>query len=338
MVLGDLIAGTFAGFGICAVGEYALLTFCSIISLSFSLPFSPSLYNVTVPSNLRQCCTPNYTTGHPFDTLKVLLQTQPGRYAGVGDAARATIAQYGLGGLYKGVASPLIGMGIFNAVQFAVFANIKGTLTDNGKNSTLNRIAASAGLTGIFVAFVEGPQDLFKCQMQMQMSAPEAKAGEAIVGKRYNGTLDCAQTILRDRGLAGPFQGIGATIARNIVGVTAYFYFYEYARLVMAGEKPVTSLGFLETMLAGGIGGVGYWVLCYPLDIVKTAVQCDSIYPEQRKYKGAIDAFSKLYAEGGVKRFSAGLSPALMRSFPANAVGFAIYESVKSSCEKAGLS
>jgi solute carrier family 25 (mitochondrial carnitine/acylcarnitine transporter), member 20/29 len=294
MVLGDLIAGTFAGFGICAVG-------------------------------------------HPFDTLKVLLQTQPGRYAGVGDAARATIAQYGLGGLYKGVASPLIGMGIFNAVQFAVFANIKGTLTDNGKNSTLNRIAASAGLTGIFVAFVEGPQDLFKCQMQMQMSAPEAKAGAAIV-KKYNGTLDCAQTILRDRGLAGPFQGIGATIARNIVGVTAYFYFYEYARLVMAGEKPVTSLGFLETMLAGGIGGVGYWVLCYPLDIVKTAVQCDSIYPEQRKYKGAIDAFSKLYAEGGVKRFSAGLSPALMRSFPANAAGFAIYESVKSSCEKAGLS
>lgn len=235
-------------------------------------------------------------------------------------------------------------MGIFNAVQFAVFANIKGTLTDNGKNSTLNRIAASAGLTGIFVAFVEGPQDLFKCQMQMQMSAPtEGTAGGGGGGgasavKRYNGTLDCAQTILRDRGFAGPFQGIGATIARNIVGVTAYFYFYEYARLVMAGEKPVTSLGFLETMLAGGIGGVGYWVLCYPLDIVKTAVQCDSIYPEQRKYKGAIDAFSKLYAEGGVKRFSAGLSPALMRSFPANAVGFAIYESVKSSCEKAGLS
>jgi hypothetical protein len=166
----------------------------------------------------------------------------------------------------------------------------------------------------------------------------EIGGGGASAVKRYNGTLDCAQTILRDRGYAGPFQGIGATIARNIVGVTAYFYFYEYARLVMAGEKPVTSLGFLETMLAGGIGGVGYWVLCYPLDIVKTAVQCDSIYPEQRKYKGAIDAFSKLYAEGGVKRFSAGLSPALMRSFPANAVGFAIYESVKSSCEKAGLS
>jgi hypothetical protein len=40
-------------------------------------------------------------------------------------------------------------------------------------------------------------------------------------------------------------------------------------------------------MLAGGLGGVGYWALCYPLDIVKTAVQCDAIDPRQRKYQGA---------------------------------------------------
>jgi hypothetical protein len=42
-----------------------------------------------------------------------------------------------------------------------------------------------------------------------------------------------------------------------------------------------------------------------------------------------MDAVSKLNAEGGAKRFTAGLSPALARSFPANAAGFAIYESVK---------
>ena len=69
MVVADLVAGTFAGFGICAVG-------------------------------------------HPFDTLKVLLQTQPEKYRGMGDAFRQTVKAYGFGGLYRGVASPLVGMGM----------------------------------------------------------------------------------------------------------------------------------------------------------------------------------------------------------------------------------
>jgi solute carrier family 25 carnitine/acylcarnitine transporter 20/29 len=113
--LPDLVAGTFAGFGICAVG-------------------------------------------HPFDTLKVMLQTQPDKYRGMGDAARSTLAQYGVGGLYRGVASPLVGMGIFNAVQFAVFGAAKAFTTNNGQNPSLGNVAAAAAGTGVVVAFVEGPQ------------------------------------------------------------------------------------------------------------------------------------------------------------------------------------
>jgi len=237
-ILPDLVAGTFAGFAICAVG-------------------------------------------HPFDTLKVLLQTQPDKYKGMMDAARQTVAQYGASGLYRGVASPLVGMGIFNAVQFAVFGAAKNFTTNNGRNTTLNNIAGAAALTGVVVAFVEGPQDLFKCQMQ-------ASGNDPVTGKpRYSSTSDCVRTIVRQRGLQGTLQGIGATVVRNLIGVTAYFYFYEMARMQLAGDRPVSSLGFLQVMFAGGCGGVGYWALCYPADIVKTALQCYAIDPAQRKYKGA---------------------------------------------------
>ena len=115
--------------------------------------------------------------GHPFDTLKVcahdaltlqnadhalhdvlqvLMQMQPDKYKSFGDAAKETIKKHGFGGLYKGVGSPLVGNGLYNAVQFAAFANIKKMLTDDGRNVTLNRIAASAAITGVFVACVEG--------------------------------------------------------------------------------------------------------------------------------------------------------------------------------------
>jgi solute carrier family 25 carnitine/acylcarnitine transporter 20/29 len=241
----------------------------------------------------------------------------------MGDAFAQTLKAHGAAGLYRGVASPLVGMGIFNAVQFAIFGAAKDYATDGGRTVTLNRIAAAAGFTGIFVAFVEGPQDLFKCQMQ--------SAGGG--GRAYASTADCVRTIVRERGLAGTLQGIAPTVLRNVIGVTAYFYAYEAVRLALArrGARRVEDLSPLEVMFAGGCGGVGYWVLCYPVDIVKSAVQCDAIDPARRKYASARDAAAKLWAEGGARRFAAGLAPALARSFPANAVGFAAYEATKAA-------
>lgn len=192
--------------------------------------------------------------GHPFDTLKVLAQLQPDKYSNMVVAAKDTIKTHGLGGLYKGVSSPLIGNGLYNAVQFAVFARLKDVFTDGGRKNTVDRISQAAAVTGVFVAVVEGPQDLFKSQMQAQMIEPAA--GSAAAAKpKYAGTFDCARIIVRERGFAGIFQGLQATIFRNFVGVGAYFAVYEAMRLKMAGDKPVSSLSAWHVLFAGGCGG-----------------------------------------------------------------------------------
>lgn len=67
-------------------------------------------------------------------------------------------------------------------------------------------------------------------------------------------------------------------------------------------------------------------MLCYPLDIIKSAIQTDSIDPAQRKYKTLPQTAALLWAEGGVKRYTAGLVPCLLRAGPANATGFLVYE------------
>ena len=95
-------------------------------------------------------------TGHPFDTIKVLMQMQPDKYGSAVAATRDTIKQHGLSGLYRGVGAPLIGNGFYNAVQFAVFSRVKHIATDGGRNTDLSRIAAAGAFTGIFVALVEG--------------------------------------------------------------------------------------------------------------------------------------------------------------------------------------
>jgi hypothetical protein len=113
------------------------------------------------------------------------------------------------------------------------------------------------------------PQDLFKSQLQAQMvvkptSAPAAAtaaggagsaAAAAPAAPAYKGVGDCAATIIRQRGIAGIFQGLQATVARNIVGVSAYFYFYEAFRALQAKGRPVDTLSPLQVLLAGGMGG-----------------------------------------------------------------------------------
>jgi solute carrier family 25 carnitine/acylcarnitine transporter 20/29 len=166
------------------------------------------------------------------------MQMQPDKYRGMGDALKETVTRYGPGGLYRGVGAPLIGNGFYNAVQFAIFAGAKRWFTNDGRDPGLLRVAGAGAFTGVFVALVEGPQDLFKSQVQAMMVPAKAAAGDAagaagaaggeVKPPKYTGVADCAKKIIGERGLlAGASQGLTATIARNIVGVSAYFYFYE---------------------------------------------------------------------------------------------------------------
>ena len=46
---------------------------------------------------------------YPFDTMKVLMQTNPTRYTGAWDCLTAVGRESGYMSLYKGLASPLVG-------------------------------------------------------------------------------------------------------------------------------------------------------------------------------------------------------------------------------------
>ena len=57
--------------------------------------------------------------GHPFDTVKVRLQTS-NAFTGPIDCLRRTIAKEGFLGLYKGVSAPLFLTGVINSIMFGL--------------------------------------------------------------------------------------------------------------------------------------------------------------------------------------------------------------------------
>ena len=59
--------------------------------------------------------------------------------------------------------------------------------------------------------------------------------------RTYAGVADCAKSIIAERGIAGATQGLTATIARNVVGVSAYFFVYEVRRQLRRQRRRVSA-------------------------------------------------------------------------------------------------
>eukprot|EP01101_Sappina_pedata_P001127 TRINITY_DN11235_c0_g1_i1.p1 TRINITY_DN11235_c0_g1~~TRINITY_DN11235_c0_g1_i1.p1 ORF type:complete len:297 (+),score=130.56 TRINITY_DN11235_c0_g1_i1:111-1001(+) len=272
--------------------------------------------------------------GHPLDTLKVRLQTQPSInpiYSGTYDCLKKTIQWEGAGGLYKGVASPLIGQMFFNSAQFLSYGIAKNLVAGAGNELTIGQYLLAGALTGFAVSFVESPIDLIKSQMQVQIFAEKSGVASDI---KYTGVADCAKKIASTYGIRGIYQGIVPTIIRDIPAVSMYFGFYELSRLAFARRSPVANgdvskLSSAELLVSGGIGGTLYWAFTYPIDVIKSSIQGDHPDPSKRKYSGFVDCAQKLNAEGGYKRFFRGAAPCLMRAFPANAACFFAYEKTR---------
>ena len=261
--------------------------------------------------------------GHPFDTLKVRLQTQPTQnpiYSGLVDCFKKTIKWEGFGGLYKGVQSPLIGQMFFRANMFFAFGEAKRFFSNDGtKPLTKLQYFYAGGVAWAWGALAECPIDFFKTQMQIQIIKSKTIPNYV---PEYEGMVDCFKKIMKANGITGAYQGFIPHLMRNIPAGSAHLGSFELVRLYYSEKlkKPVNQLPISVTLLAGSIGGILYWLLFYPLDVVKSSIQGDSPFKDKKKYHGILDTYRQLYADGGYKRFYKGFTPCMLRAMPANAI------------------
>lgn len=137
-------------------------------------------------------------------TLTHTFPSPPNTTAGVLDCVRKTLAWEGVGGLYKGVASPLAGQMVFRATLFGAFGEAKRALSGNGARPLTDAQYFQAGaITGAVAAFAEGPIDFYKSQIQVQ--TVRARADPAYVAP-YTTVGACVKATLAQSGMRGPFQ------------------------------------------------------------------------------------------------------------------------------------
>jgi len=213
--------------------------------------------------------------GHPFDTLKVRLQTQNFHrpiYSGLADCFFKTLKWEGIGGLYKGVGSPLVGQMIFRSTLFASYYQSTSWMAGQARRDTGERLHwqeyfLCGAITGGVAACVETPIDLFKTQMQVEIL--RSKSGSS---PRYRHVFHAGKVIIQNNGIRGAFQGMGATIARDVPDFAVYFGFYELCRTYFINKHKcdVTDLTVTQLLTSGSVAGFLYWFfLCEASKIYK---------------------------------------------------------------------
>jgi len=270
------------------------------------------------------CAGINVTlVGHPFDTLKVRLQTQPSDhkvYSGLKDCFYKTLKWEGPRGLYSGIQSPLLGQMFFRAVLFTAYGEAKWFFSREGKKRMdVIEYFYAGGIAWGFSTLAECPIDVFKTQLQIQII--KSKTIKDFIPE-YRGFFDCVFKITKLSGIKGAYQGFTPHLMRNIPAGAVHLGTFEFVRLYYAEKLKckVNELPIKFNMIAGSLGGLLYWILFFPIDVIKSSMQADNPIKENRKFHSTLDCAKKLYKENGIPRFYRGLSPCLLRATPANAI------------------
>jgi hypothetical protein len=202
---------------------------------------------------------------HPVDSVKTYYQTQNSLIN-----YKITISN-----LYKGIASPLIGVGLEKALVFGTYNYVK---------NITNNTPLSGAVSGLVASMIVSPYERIKIMKQTNQ--------KVILS-------DCLKPSFI-------FKGLSATFTREIPGFAIYFSTYEGLKNKFYNNRPID---IPASFIFGGISGVTAWIFIYPQDRIKTIIQ------SQTNENISINTLIKnIYNKGGFRQFYKGFSFAAIRA------------------------
>ncbi|CAD6588476.1 MAG: hypothetical protein TREMPRED_005066 [Tremellales sp. Tagirdzhanova-0007] len=259
--------------------------------------------------------------GQPLDTLKTRAQTAPrGQFRNTLDIFRTTIRNEGALALYKGMASPLLGIAAVNSLLFTAYGASRRLVSPYPELS-ISQIALAGGMAGAANAILASPVEMFKIRMQGQYGRG-GKRLSTVVGDMW-----------REWGFRnGVMRGYGVTVIREIPAYAGFYSGYEYSKRWFIRHYHPDPLPIWALLTSGGIGGVCYWLACYPLDVIKSRIQLASSPPARGGwFEGGYVGreLRAILGEGGSNALFKGIGPTMLRAVPAAAVTFFAFESTR---------
>ncbi|KAI0472901.1 carrier protein YMC2 [Xylariaceae sp. FL0804] len=265
--------------------------------------------------------------GHPFDTVKVRLQTtDSSRFRGPLQCVVETVRNEGVRGLYKGATPPLVGWMFMDSLMLGSLTIYRRLLAENVFVGSQPLPPVGHGLAGVLagctVSLIAAPVEHVKARLQIQYAARRRE-------RLYAGPLDCLRRLWAAHGARGVWRGLAATLLFR----SFFFFWWASYDVLSRALRERTQLGpAAVNFWAGGLSAQIFWLTSYPSDVVKQRIMADPLggslgdgTPRFRTWRQAATA---VYREGGARGYWRGFVPCFLRAFPANAMALVAFEGV----------
>ncbi|KAF8397206.1 hypothetical protein HHK36_016114 [Tetracentron sinense] len=206
----------------------------------------------------------------PVDTLKTRMQALgscPAMSVGLRQALGSILKVEGPSGLYRGIGAMGLGAGPAHAVYFSVYEICKEFFSGGNPNNS----AAHAG-SGVFATVASDavitPMDMVKQRLQLESSP-------------YKGVSDCVKRVLREEGFGAFYASYRTTVLMNAPFTAVHFATYEATKrgLMEVSPESASDERLIVHASAGAAAGALAAAVTTPLDVVKTQLQCQYLFP-----------------------------------------------------------
>lgn len=264
----------------------------------------------------------------PLDVVKIRFQVQleplkmgsASKYTGIRQAMKTIVKEEGLVALWRGSVPGLLLTAPYTAIQFAVMSELKEK-APFGKKPTAS--FAEGAVAGVSATAGSYPFDLLRTTLAAQ--------GEP---KIYRGMGHAATTIVKRKGIQGLYSGLGPTLVEIIPYAAVQFGMYDL--LCASWRKTGLKDDKVGTFMCGLGAGLIAKFCTHPLDVVKKRFQVAGLERNlvygarinERAYRSLADCMVQILRREGVRGLFKGAKPSLVKSAPAAAITFLVYESL----------
>ncbi|XP_067849820.1 mitochondrial glutamate carrier 1 isoform X2 [Heptranchias perlo] len=247
----------------------------------------------------------------PIDLAKTRLQNQQNGqriYSSMSDCLIKTIRSDGYFGMYRGAAVNLTLVTPEKAIKLAANDFFRQMFSKDGKKLTLIKEMLAGCGAGTCQVIVTTPMEMLKIQLQdagrlaaqqklmAAQAVPSSPSGSPISStshttssiKSQRSATQITKELLRSKGIAGLYKGLGATLLRDVP--FSMIYFPLFANLNKQGQKSSDERApFYVSFISGCIAGSTAAVVVNPCDVIKTRLQSLQRGINEDSYSGIID-------------------------------------------------
>ena len=252
------------------------------------------------------------TVTYPFEFAKTRAQLQASAGYKNPFTAIAKVARTdGIGAIYTGCSTLILGTAFKAGVRFLSFDAIRNRLVDE-----YGVLSPSKGiLAGMLAGAVESvaavtPTERIKTALIDDANTPNPK---------FRGGVDATRSIVATQGLPGLYRGLVSTTMKQ--SATSAVRMGSYNVLKEASRKNNLPQGSAATFVTGALAGTITVYATQPFDTVKTRAQSAA---------GAStgEAFHSVWTQAGLRGFWSGSTMRLGRLVFSGGIVFTVYEKV----------